>query len=542
MIDVGVHYPVQDNPGRCVCGADRQDRNAVMTHVRELGREALTTASPEELDGLLAIVLKRRSPSAPDRAEHAAIRALQRHGGFVHIIRAALWLHWRPDGSRDVGLRMPDLTHGETVSRADRYFVGFLRAMMSDPYLHSPADDTRVDLHLATRMTRAGDRRLLADAIDDWLLGDPPADPSHADTYHLASAPTLTDVSTGARIHLAALAHTPWAYRQQAARLLRDQLTQHVVPLATLEQARQRASVIASPTSSRPAGHLSAAVEMLAVTLYAIKLDRYLPVDHVSPTEIRRWLAAAELPDLLDRTLSDTSAADWRVRVCGPRGDQHQLETTREQAVELVQAEITAVEQQVQPGDAVVAKIPVTGPGSDVYWPATIAGPPEWLSAGQQPSLIYPVRVPDRWGDRNESVTPDQILRDYDPADTRGAGTRYHAIRCAVADLRRAAYLAGDPDLHPGQAIADLGERFLRYQDQPDVFAIMVSVVVDLLSVKVRRLPDIPPGASSADLLEVLTPLIATAHEPYDPPERARAVAQLTNAADKAETLFSALL
>lgn len=545
VIDVGVHYPVEGKQDRCVCGAERHDRSAVMTHVLEQGRKALASASPDELSGLLDTVLKHRSLAPLDRAADAVTRALQRHGGFVEIIRAALWLHWHPDGSLNPGVGIPNLTRRamvSTVSHADRNFISFLRAMISSPYMDSPVEDARVDLGLVAYGTRAADRRLLADAVDDWLLDDPPADSPYADAYHLSSTPTLADISGGASIHLAALANTPWAYRQEAARLLRDQLTQLVTPAATLEQARQRATVMASPTSSRPAPHLTAAVEMLAVTTYAITLDQYRAVDQISPTEILRWLAEPGLPDLLDRTLAGTPAADWRVCVAGLPGGRHLVEAARAQAAGLVQAEITAVEQQVQPGDAVLTKMLGAGPASDVYWPATIAGPPQWLSAGIQPSIIYPVRIPDRWGDRHESATPDMILRDYDPADTRGAGTRYNAVRCAVADLRRAAYLAANPDLPPGQAVADLGERFLRYQPQPDIFAIMVTVVVDLLSVKVRRLPDMPSGGSSEDLLDFLKPLIAKAHEPYDPQERARATAYLTNAAGDAEALLSSLL
>jgi hypothetical protein len=171
--------------------------------------------------------------------------------------------------------------------------------------------------------------------------------------------------------------------------------------------------------------------------------------------------------------------------VAGDGRDQQHLEAAREQAAELVQAEITAIECQVQPGDAVLTQIFGSGPHGEIYWTASIESPPSWESEGPQPSLIYLARIDSVGGiRRSEPVTPDRMLRDYDPDDTRGPGTRYNAVRCAAADLRRAAYIAAErPDLAP----ADLGARFVRYLPQPDIFAIMVTAIVDLLSVNSRQ-------------------------------------------------------
>jgi hypothetical protein len=535
VIDVGVHYPIEEDPARCFCGAARADRNAVMMHVLDRGRQVLASASPAELGGLLDLVLDRpHSLPIDDVARQAAARALQRHGGFTEIVRASMWLHWHPDGSLDPGLGMIKLDRQPTVSRSDRGFLSVLRSMTSRPYSQPPAYDDLVALATDTRVISAADRLLLADAIGEWLPGDPPADAEQADTYRLPTAPTAADITTGARIQLSGLAHTPWPERQAAARLLREQLIRTVEPPTTVEQARRRATAIASPASARPAPHLTAAVAMLAVTAYAVALDHDRPVEEIAPTEIRRWLAEPGLPDLLDRALAGTTAANWQATVPGPDGDQQHLDAAREHAADLVQAEITAVEQQVQPGDAVLVRTLDTGPHGEIYWTATIDGAPCWQSDGPQPSVLYLVRIasPVRMH-HSDWVAPDGILRDYDPDDTRGAGTRYNAVRCATADLRRAAYLAAErPDL----ALADLGKRFLRYQPQPDIYTIMVRAFVDLLSVKNRRLPAVV-GDSGAQLLEAMKPLIAKAEQPYSPAEQARAAAHLTDAASKAEAL-----
>jgi hypothetical protein len=318
VIDVGVHYPIEDNRARCFCGAARADRDAVMMHVLEKGRQVLASASPAEFGGLLDLVLDSpRSSAIDDVARQAAARALQRHGGFTEIVRASMWLHWHSDGSLDPGLGMIKLDRQPTGLGSECAFLSVLRSMTGSPYFQPPVFDDLVALATDTRVISAADRLLLADAIGEWLLFDPPAGAGQADTYRLPSAPTAADINSGARIQLSGLAHTPWPERQEAARLLREQLTRTVEPPTTVEQARRRATAIASPASARPAPHLTAAVAMLAVTAYAVALDHDRPVEEIAPTEIRRWLAEPALADLLDRTLADMPAWDWRAAVAG---------------------------------------------------------------------------------------------------------------------------------------------------------------------------------------------------------------------------------
>lgn len=427
MIDVGVHYPVEDNPERCVCGVEPEDRTAVMMHVLERGREALASASLAELGALLDLAVDRSGPRrSSDAATRAAARALYRHGGFSDILRAALWLRWHPDGSLDPGLGMLNLTRRATVSRSDRDFLSVLRSMTSSPYPEAGAADNTVSLMLVTSRIRARDRALLADAIDDWLLSDPPDDAGQASTYRLASAPTAADINTGDSITLAGLAHTSWLERQEAARLLRDWFSRDIDPPATLHQARDRATAIASPASARPAPGLSAAVEMLAVTVFAIALDDYRSIERIPATDIRAWLATDDFPDLLDRTLADSEAALWRTTVTGAGPGGQNLDVAREQAAALVQAEITAVEQLVRLGDAVLAKIYGSPPYDDIYWTGTVEHGPSWHAGAPQPSVLYTVRISaPAEPARLEPVPFDRLLRDYDPSDTRGAGTRY---------------------------------------------------------------------------------------------------------------------
>lgn len=540
VIDVGVHYPVEDDPGRCVCGVEPEDRTAVMMHVLERGREALAAASPAELGALLELAVDRSRPlRTSDPGTRAAARALFRHGGFPDILRAALWLHWHPDGSLDPGLGMLNLTRRATVSRSDSDFLSVLRSMTSSPYPEAGSADNTVSLALVTSRIRARDRALLADAIDDWLLSDPPDDAGQTSTYRLASAPTAADISTGDSITLAGLAHTPWPERQEAARLLREWFSRDVEAPATLQQARDRATAIASPTTARPAAGLSAAVEMLAVTVFAIALDDYRSIERVPATDMRAWLATDDLPDLLDRALADSEAARWRTTVAeaGPGGQN--LDTAREQAAALVLAEITAVEQLIRPGDAVLAKIYGSAPYGDIYWTGTVEDGPSWHPGAPQPSVLYTVRIREPAGPSHlEPVAFDRLLRDYDPNDTRGAGTRYNAVRCATADLRRAAYVAAES---PTRALAHLGERFNRYRDQPDILTIMITVFVELLAIKNPRAAE-ATADSGEDLLAVLKPMIAKTGEPFSPDERARAVTRLAEGAGKAEGLLDAFL
>ncbi|MFI5493552.1 hypothetical protein [Actinoplanes sp. NPDC051859] len=110
--------------------------------------------------------------------------------GFSDILRAALWLHWHPDGRLKPGLGMPNLTRRATVSRADADFLSVLRSMTSSPYAEANTFENSVSLGLVTRRLRARDRVVLADAVDDWLLSDPPSDGEQTSTYRLASAPS----------------------------------------------------------------------------------------------------------------------------------------------------------------------------------------------------------------------------------------------------------------------------------------------------------------------------------------------------------------
>ncbi|MEV6927049.1 hypothetical protein AB0M46_21450 [Dactylosporangium sp. NPDC051485] len=227
------------------------------------------------------------------------------------------------------------------------------------------------------------------------------------------------------------------------------------------------------------------AADILALALRALADQGKADPASVPTWQIHDAVTAADFDRWLDAALAGTARQDWPAYL-----RRHDPSVTARDAHRHAVTATVAVMMAEVHGLRLLDRVLAPLPGRDVLYPGQIVG----VSADGAPSdaddIEFTVQVlMDHHRDDYNLAAAREVLFDIDPAAatghaqrTHGRSTHGHAVRCAVADLRRAADSLGRGDPEAGLAIPELLRRIPLYTGYEDLHQQLMTIAAALLA------------------------------------------------------------